>query len=65
MDIAFSLWADGWPVRVTCWIAPRRRIVLLTVLAKTRMREVAEIARARRAMARCMAEEHKVEDDDG
>jgi hypothetical protein len=35
------------------------------VFAKTRMREVAEVERARRAMARCMAEEHMVEDDDG
>ena len=52
------------PVRVTYWIASGRRIVLLTVFAKTRMREVAKIELARRAITRCMAE-HTVEDDDG
>jgi hypothetical protein len=55
---------DGRAVRVTYWIAPGRRIVLLTVLAKTRMREVGEVERARRALARCLAEEHRVEDGD-
>ncbi len=62
-ELRFHL--DGRPVRVTYLIASGRRIVLLTVFAKTRMREVAEVERARRAMARCMAEEHMVEDDDG
>jgi hypothetical protein len=38
--------------------------VLLTVFAKTRMRETAEVERARRALARCLAEEHQVEDGD-
>lgn len=50
-------------VRVTYWIATGRRIVLLTVFAKTRMRETAEIERARRALARCIAEQHRVEED--
>jgi hypothetical protein len=62
-ELRFHL--DGRPVRVTYWIASGRRIVLLTVFTKTRMREVAEVERARRAMARCMTEEHTVEDDDG
>ena len=46
-----ELWfhLDGRAVRVTYWIAPGRRIVLLTVFAKTRMREVGEVERARRA----------------
>lgn len=61
-ELRFHL--DGRPVRVTYWIASGRRVVLLTVFAKTRMRESTEVARARRAMARCMAEEHEVEDDD-
>jgi hypothetical protein len=52
-------------VRVTYWIASGRRIVLLTVFEKTRMREASEVERARRAMARCVAEEHAVEDRDG
>jgi hypothetical protein len=38
--------------------------VLLTVFAKTRMREVGEVERARRALSRCLAEEHRAEDDD-
>ena len=51
-------------VRVTYWIAPGRRIVLLTVFTKTRMREHEQIGRARRALARCMAAEHTPEEDD-
>jgi hypothetical protein len=50
--------------RVTYWIASGRRIVLLTVFAKSRMREEREIERARRALARCVAEEHAAEEDD-
>lgn len=49
-------------VRVTYWIAPGRRIVLLTVFRKTRMREVREVERARWALARCLAEMHTVEE---
>lgn len=37
--------------RITCWFAPDRRIVLLTVLRKTRMRESAQVDRAVRARA--------------
>jgi phage-related protein len=48
-------------VRVTYWIATGRRIVLLTVFMKSRMREEREIERARRALARCEAEEHTAE----
>ena len=61
-ELRFHL--DGRAVRVRYWIAPGRRIVLLTVFAKTRMREVGEVERARRALARCLAEEHRVEDGD-
>jgi len=61
-ELRFHL--DGRAVRVTYWIATGRRIVLLTVFAKTRMREVGEVQRARRALARCLAEEHLVEDSD-
>ncbi len=52
-------------VRITYWVASGRRIILLTVFTKTRMREDREVDRARRALARCIAEEHDVEDDDG
>jgi hypothetical protein len=62
-ELRFHL--DGRSVRVTYWIASGRRIVLLTVFVKTRMRESAEVDRARRALARCMAEAHEVEDDGG
>ena len=34
---------EGRPVRVTYWIARARRIILLTVFAKTRPRERAEL----------------------
>lgn len=50
-------------VRVTYWIAPGRRIVLLTVFYKTRMREAREIDRARRALTRCVAEGHTAEEE--
>lgn len=53
---------DRRSVRVTYWIATGRRIVLLTVFAKSRMREDREIERACRALARCIAEEHMAEE---
>jgi hypothetical protein len=59
-ELRFHL--DRRAVRVTYWIASGRRIVLLTVFAKSRMREDREIERARRALARCIAEEHSVEE---
>jgi phage-related protein len=47
-------------VRITFWTASGRRIILLTVFRKTRMREDREVERARRALERCVAEEHTV-----
>ncbi|WP_037575179.1 type II toxin-antitoxin system RelE/ParE family toxin [Phaeacidiphilus oryzae] len=47
---------DGNAVRVTYWLAPVRRIVLLTVFRKTRQRESAEVERARLAQKTCEAE---------
>lgn len=61
-EIRFHL--DRSAIRVTYWIAPGRRIVLLTVFTKTRMREEQQIDRARRALMRCMAQEHTAEEDD-
>jgi hypothetical protein len=55
---------DRQAVRITYWLAPGRRVVLLTVFVKTRMREVHEVARARRALARCLAEEHTADEDE-
>jgi hypothetical protein len=50
-------------IRVTYWIAPGRRIILLTVFRKTRWREGREVDRARTAMARCIDEAHAVEEE--
>ncbi|WP_308290557.1 DNA-binding protein [Streptomyces marispadix] len=54
---------DGQAVRITYWLAPDRRIVLLTVFRKTKMREDAEVDRARRAKKRCEAELHTADDE--
>ena len=45
-------------VRISYWVAPDRRIILLTVFRKQRMREDAEVQRAWRAMQRCVAQAH-------
>jgi hypothetical protein len=50
-------------VRITYHIVSGRRIVLLTVFAKTRQQERAEIDRAWRAMQACIIEGHTTEDD--
>ncbi|MFF4775512.1 type II toxin-antitoxin system RelE/ParE family toxin [Microtetraspora fusca] len=50
-------------VRITYWIAPDRRIILLTVFRKQRMRETGEIERAVRAMRRCIAEAHTADEE--
>jgi len=39
--------------RVTYWLAPGRRVILLTVFRKTRGAETAEVARALRAQVTC------------
>jgi hypothetical protein len=60
-ELRFHL--DRQAIRVTYWIATGRRIILLTVFAKTRMREDREIERARRTLARCIAEQHDTKPD--
>ncbi|WP_189320020.1 type II toxin-antitoxin system RelE/ParE family toxin [Streptomyces flaveus] len=47
---------EGNAVRITYWLAPNRRIVLLTVFRKTRQRETAEVERARQAQKVCEAD---------
>jgi len=42
--------------RVTYWLAPRRRLILLTVFRKTRSAEAAEVARALQAQKTCETE---------
>ena len=49
---------DGRATSVTYWITPGRRVILLTVFSKTRRQERVEVGRAKRAMERCMAEQH-------
>ncbi|MFC7546060.1 type II toxin-antitoxin system RelE/ParE family toxin [Plantactinospora sp. GCM10030261] len=50
-------------VRITYWIASDRRIILLTVFRKTRMRDDREVERARRALARCVDEAHRLAEE--
>jgi len=57
-------YCGGERIRITYWIAPGRRIIALTVFAKTRMRESAEISRAARALARCQREGHTPDEDE-
>src|SRR6516225_4864378 len=57
-------YCGGDRVRISYWIAPGRRIIMLTVFTKTRMRETAEIARAAAAMARCQREGHTADEDE-
>ncbi len=56
-ELRFHL--DRQAIRITYWIAPGRRIVLLTVFRKTRMREDNEVNRARRVLA----QQHTAEED--
>jgi len=62
-ELRFAMGHDGNAIRLTYWLAPDRRIVLLTVFRKTRMREEAEVERARVAMKTCRAEGHVAHDD--
>ncbi len=60
-ELRFSL--DRRRVRITYYIASGRRIVLLTVFVKAQRQERREIDRAEKAMQRCIAEGHTVEED--
>jgi hypothetical protein len=48
--------------RVTYWLAPGRRVILLPVFRKTRNTEHAEVARALQAQKRCEAEHSPAHD---
>lgn len=52
-ELRFDL--GGSAQRITYWLAPDRRVVPLTVFRKTKMRETAEVERARAAQAVCEA----------
>ncbi|MFE9647282.1 type II toxin-antitoxin system RelE/ParE family toxin [Streptomyces sp. NPDC006365] len=60
-ELRFHLNTDS--VRITYWIASGRRIILLTVCRKQRMRELGEVDRARRALARCVDEQHSTDEE--
>ena len=53
----------GRATRITYWIVSQRRIILITVIVKTKKRERREVDRARRAYQRCVAEQHTVEEN--
>ena len=62
-ELRFDLVRSTW--RITYFFAGGRRIVLLTVFQKQRRSERVEIRRARRAMRRCIAEDHRAKDGNG
>lgn len=47
---------DGTAFHITYWLASCRRVVLLTVFRKTKMREEAEVDRAKQLKKVCEAE---------
>jgi len=62
-ELRFYLGSVGRAVRLAYCIASGRRIILLTVFSKQQRRERAEVARAERAMRRCMTEGHTAAED--
>jgi hypothetical protein len=54
----------GRPTRITYWIAPGRRIILLTAFVKTQRQERRQIHRAKQAMDRCAAEAHTADEEE-
>ena len=58
-ELRFAM--DVNAVRITYWLAPERRIVLLTVFRKTKQREAAEVERAQQAQRVCQAEHASAE----
>ncbi|MDO9485004.1 MAG: type II toxin-antitoxin system RelE/ParE family toxin [Actinomycetota bacterium] len=61
-ELRFALGRQA--IRITYWIAPGRRIILLTVFAKTKDRDRGQVARAKKAMLACMKAEHYVEEEE-
>jgi phage-related protein len=53
-ELRFRLLAQQ--TRITYWLAPGRRLILLTVFRKTRSAEATEVARALQAQKTCEAE---------
>ena len=55
-ELRFHLGRTAW--RISYWLAPHRRIVLLTVFRKTRNRETAQVDRAIMAQQVCEDQHH-------
>jgi phage-related protein len=55
-ELRFAIGHNRDAIRISYWLAPGRRVVLLTVFRKTKQREDAEVARAKRAKAVCETE---------
>ena len=49
-------------IRVTYWLAPGRRVILLTVFRKSRSAETAEVTRALRAQMICETQHSQAHD---
>ncbi|SRR6266487_789855 len=65
-ELRFHLLAQQ--TRITYWLAPGRRLILLTVFRKTRSAEATEVARALQAQKICEAEHgpaHDIFDREG
>lgn len=61
-ELRFNLRRMAW--RITYYFAADHRIVLLTVFRKQRQNERHEVQRARRAITKCIAEDHTAEDEE-
>lgn len=62
-ELRFYLGSEA--MRVSYWIAPGRRIIMLTVFKKTKRREATQVMRARRAQWVCQENhEHEIEKED-
>ncbi|HEY0696552.1 MAG TPA: type II toxin-antitoxin system RelE/ParE family toxin [Micromonospora sp.] len=53
-ELRFTI--DANAVRITYWLAPGQRIILLTAFRKTRQRETFEVERAQQAQKVCEAD---------
>ncbi|MGW1077007.1 type II toxin-antitoxin system RelE/ParE family toxin [Streptomyces sp. NPDC002537] len=62
-ELRFMVGHDSNAIRLTYWLAPGRRIVFLTVFRKTRMREEAEVERAKQARKACEAAHEAAHDE--
>jgi hypothetical protein len=54
----------GNAIRITYWLAPQQRVVLLTVFRKQRMRETGEVERARLSQKVCESDHAPAGDHD-